>query len=202
MSRSIREARALSQGAGRQGAQQGGFLDFFKAAVSVIPGVGPLASAALGAVQTRRQERTQRRALRARNRGRRRDRAIPVLRTAGPAAQFERFLPGGRTGFSVDPIALLTASGGGAPPGAGAAAGTTLACMKGFHPNKSTYFTQAGIVAKGTRCVKDRRRNALNPRALTRAVGRVKSAKKANKILGRITIRPAIAHHHHQAKKK
>jgi len=68
-------------------------------------------------------------------------------------------------------------------------AGMMIACPQGYHPNKSGYYTQEGYIEEGSRCVKNRRRNALNPRALTRAVGRIKSAKTASKILGRITIR-------------
>lgn len=95
--------------------------------------------------------------------------------------------------FNIDPLAALPfgdplfslANGGN---------GAAVGCPKGFHPNKSSYWRSDGgagaeFVDEGSICVKDRRRNALNPRALTRAVGRVKSAKTANKILSRITIR-------------
>jgi len=81
----------------------------------------------------------------------------------------ERMVPGGASGMMA------------APAGMG--------CPAGYHPNKSNYYTAMGPVPKGTRCVKNRRRNALNPRALTRAVGRVKSAKVASKVLSSITIR-------------
>jgi len=68
------------------------------------------------------------------------------------------------------------------------------ACPQGQRPNKSSYFRRSpagGVVfiRKGTVCVSSRRRNALNPRALDRAIGRVVSAKKAAKKLGTITVR-------------
>ena len=61
----------------------------------------------------------------------------------------------------------------------GAAAGTKLACPSGYHPNKSGYYTHSeGWIPEGTKCVKNRRRNPANPRALDRAMGRLNSAKR------------------------
>jgi len=95
---------------------------------------------------------------------------------AGPLAGAQRLIPGGATGL-----------------GAG--------CPSGFHPNKSDYFLRSGAhVAKGTRCVRNRRRNPLNPRAASRAISRIVSAKKATKMLGRVTVRSAVPHHHHKKK--
>lgn len=72
----------------------------------------------------------------------------------------------------------------------GPAPGMKLACPSGMHPNKSDYFLKDGtFVAKGTRCVKNRRRNPLNPRALDRAISRIQSAKKASKKISRVTVR-------------
>jgi len=46
-------------------------------------------------------------------------------------------------------------------------------CPSGYHWNKSTYWTQMqGVIQKGTRCVKNRRMNPLNPRALARGIRR------------------------------
>lgn len=57
--------------------------------------------------------------------------------------------------------------------------GTKLACPSGFHPNKSSYFLSDGtFVPEGSKCVKNRRRNPMNPRALDRAIGRLNSAKR------------------------
>jgi len=63
--------------------------------------------------------------------------------------------------------------------------------VRGYHHNKSTYYTKKyGVIQKGTVCVKNRRRNPLNPRALSRALARLESAKKATSCLARYSIRP------------
>lgn len=57
-------------------------------------------------------------------------------------------------------------------------AGTKIKCPKGHHPNKSSYFLKNGqFVPEGSRCVKNRRRDPMNPRALRRAIGRVEAGK-------------------------
>ncbi len=72
---------------------------------------------------------------------------------------------------------------GGCPPRAGAIA--AVACPAGCHPNKSDYFLKSGsFVPRGTRCVRNRRRNPLNPRALDRAISRIGSAQNAVARLG------------------
>lgn len=59
---------------------------------------------------------------------------------------------------------------------------TGLACPPGFRANKSDYWLKNGTyVPKGTRCVRIRRRNPLNPRALDRATSRVASFARADK---------------------
>lgn len=86
--------------------------------------------------------------------------APPGMPLPGAGALVQRILPGGATGR-----------------GSG--------CMSGFHPNKTAYFLRDGtFVDVGTRCVKNRRRNALNPRALDRSLGRVASAGNALRSLG------------------
>ena len=63
-------------------------------------------------------------------------------------------------------------------------------CGNGTRPNKSGYWLQGGqYVAPGTVCVKRRRMNPLNPRALSKAMRRIESAKRAASVLNRITIR-------------
>jgi len=42
----------------------------------------------------------------------------------------------------------------------------------GYHWNKGTYWTKQGVVFAGTKLVKNRRMNPLNPRALSRAIRR------------------------------
>ena len=96
----------------------------------------------------------------------------------GFLSRLQRTVPGGATGLMA------------------------VACPSGFHPNKSSYFlTDGSHVEEGSRCVKNRRRNPLNPRALSRSIGRIKGAKRASKVLSSITIRDPNAHHHHRKKK-
>ena len=62
----------------------------------------------------------------------------------------------------------------------------------GFHLNKSDYFLKDGtFIARGSRWVKNRRRNPGNMRALSRSLGRIKSAKKMATVLGTVSIRSA-----------
>ena len=69
------------------------------------------------------------------------------------------------------------------PPRVGAVA--AVACPAGCHPNKSDYFLKGGsFIPRGTRCVRNRRRNPLNPRALDRAISRIGSAQNAVARLG------------------
>jgi hypothetical protein len=83
--------------------------------------------------------------------------------------------------------------GGGISAGGGAAPGTALACLTGHHVNRSGYYAHGGYVPAGTACVKNRRMNPLNPRALSRAMRRITSAKRAASVLNRITIRSGCA---------
>lgn len=74
-----------------------------------------------------------------------------------------------------------------------------IACPKGYRPNKSAYYRrlktpgnpdgQLIYVTPKSRCVRIRKRNAANPRAADRAIGRIKSAKRFAKKMGSITIR-------------
>lgn len=65
--------------------------------------------------------------------------------------------------------------------------GAQLCCPGGMHANKTDYFVRErdgngnftggfAFVAAGSRCVTNRRRNPLNPRALSRAMAREDSA--------------------------
>jgi len=64
------------------------------------------------------------------------------------------------------------------------------ACAVGSHLNKSSYFLKNGtFIQKGSRCVKNRRRNPLNPRAASRAISRLESAKKAVRSIDRFSIK-------------
>lgn len=102
--------------------------------------------------------------------------------------------------FRVGPVGVHVP---GRAPGVGVSVGSTGFGMfptdggvrpAGYRPNKSDYFLRDGtFVPAGTRMVKARRRNPLNPRALDRAMGRLSSAKKAAKKINRITIRDSCA---------
>jgi len=80
--------------------------------------------------------------------------------TPGIGGVLSRILPGGMSGYSLG-------------------AGCTI---KGTHNNRSTYVTRGGgtsrwpqsvqVHPKGTECVKNRRMNVANPRALRRALRR------------------------------
>lgn len=64
-------------------------------------------------------------------------------------------------------------------------------CPSGTHPNKSSYYRRTpdgGVIfiPKGHKCVPNRRRNSMNPRALDRAISRVNGAKRVQHKLGQI----------------
>lgn len=66
-----------------------------------------------------------------------------------------------------------------------------VAIPAGYRLNKTDYFLKSGqYVPAGTRIVKKRRRNPLNPRAASRAMSRLTSAKKAMSSLNRVRIAP------------
>jgi len=65
----------------------------------------------------------------------------------------------------------------------------------GYHWNKSSYFLMSGeYVPAGTRAVRNRRRNPCNPRAVSRALGRVKAAKRFAKSISHVSIRKRSQH--------
>ena len=86
----------------------------------------------------------------------------------GFAGAMQRLVPGGATGMMPPPSAS----------------------MGGYHLNKSSYFLMDGtFIEAGTKWVKNRRRNPGNMRALSRSLGRVKSAKRMAKALSNVTIK-------------
>lgn len=100
------------------------------------------------------------------------------------------------SGFYAGPGGVAVGQYNMAPAGAAPAAGSAAiaACgLKGYHMNKTTYCTHAGWVAKGSKCVRNRRRNPLNPRALSRAMSRVASAQRAVKAIQLFAGAPARA---------
>jgi hypothetical protein len=83
-------------------------------------------------------------------------------------------------------------------PGGGSWQTSTGApCQSGYHRNKHGYYSQRyGWVAAGSVCVKNRKRNPLNPRAASRAMARLHSAKKATRAIQKFfgqTHRPGAA---------
>ena len=92
---------------------------------------------------------------------------------------------GGAPGFGLGPIGF--GEGQRAITGQ---AGPVAPATTGYHWNKTGYYTKSsGWIEPFTRMVKNRRRNPGNMRALSRSMGRIKSAKKMAAVLGTITIR-------------
>lgn len=73
-------------------------------------------------------------------------------------------LPGG---IALNPLALL-------PGGKPAITMESGIAPRGYHLNRSGYFTKSGYVAPRSKYVRNRSRNFANGRALRRAIGRVK----------------------------
>jgi len=72
----------------------------------------------------------------------------------------------------------------------GGETGMGAGCTQGYRPNKSGYWLNSGeYVEPGSTCVKSRRMNPLNPKALSRAARRIEGAKRAQGLINRITIR-------------
>jgi len=119
--------------------------------------------------------------------------------TPGFAGKVQRFLPGGSTGFTTIPDALIPRGPGGiigAFPGVpGGVTGFArdggcppegqVCAPRGFHLNKSSYFLRDGtFVERETRFVRNRRLNNANGRAQGRAITRLeKGADNAKKLL-------------------
>jgi len=108
------------------------------------------------------------------------------IQVPGALGAIQRFLPGGETGMMADPsqfdvtTKMLAGKSTGWP---------------GYHWNKSSYFLMSGeYVPAGTRAVRNRRRNPCNPRAVSRALGRVKAAKRFAKSISHVSIRKRSQH--------
>lgn len=93
--------------------------------------------------------------------------------------------------FGGEPGAGVTFFGGrGGNNGGSNGRGPNGECAKGHRLNKSSYFLKDGtFIQEGSRCVKIRRTNPLNPKALSTSIRRINSAKKKERVLKRITIR-------------
>lgn len=120
--------------------------------------------------------------------------------------------PGLQLPTGTMPTISFPGTGGSAMPGTGfgvpvpsgsvpvdTSGGGMIACKPGYRMNKSKYFTERDIFGvktggitihnPGTKCVKSRRMNPLNPRAISRAIRRLESAKRATSRLSRVSIR-------------
>lgn len=188
MSLVIREARAASQGGGMPGEYMGdpglfgGLAGALRGAIrgGLAGATGGILGGRAGAMRTR-EERARmgvptmgvpmQLAPRGRGPGRTRQQeraGVGGRKRGGVTGAVQRFLPGGETGYEI----------------------AQVACPSGFHANKTDYFLRDGtFVPKGSKCVRNRRRNPLNPRAASRAISRIKSAKNAAKMLSNVTIR-------------
>jgi len=102
---------------------------------------------------------------------------IPIIALPGVRPLLERAFPGGATGLGIAQSALSTIAVNGSGVGGG--------CQSGFHPNRSSYYTQAGFVMKGSKCVRNRRRNLSNGRANTRSLRRMAAWDKQERKLGK-----------------
>jgi len=101
----------------------------------------------------------------------------PIINIPGVKGILQRAIPGGATGLGV-PGAVFRDIAGISPVVGGG-------CPSGFHPNKSSYFTQAGFVPQGSKCVRNRRRNLSNGRANTRSLRRMAAWDKQERRLGK-----------------
>jgi hypothetical protein len=114
----------------------------------------------------------------------------PAARLSSPQISSPPLIDSTKTiGLKFGPLTIGTQTQYSSPalPVAGGAY-NVVGCPVGHHLNKTGYYTKHGYVAKGTVCVKNRRRNPLNPRALSRSMSRIHSAKKAAHFLDRIHI--------------
>lgn len=182
MSMAIKAGRMQSQGGvGRNMSVRGGdpglfgFLgDALKTVgkvAGVIPGVGGAAGAVLGTAGGLLSGKSAAQRVSTPPISRLAPQAMPVVPTPGVSGAIQRLLPGGKTGYQVQQ------NGGPAmkPP-------------SGYHYNKTSYFLKDGTyVPEGTKLVKNRRRNPMNPRALDRAIGRINSAKRVQSKLSKIS---------------
>src|SRR5262249_12265135 len=102
-------------------------------------------------------------------------------------------LAGGATAGGGAGVVSLDETDTGSPaPGA-----VPVCTIKGYHFNKRGYFTKAGFVPAHSKCVKNRRRNPLNPRALhhaaSRMIGFQSAATKIEKSLHKLVRRSPVS---------
>lgn len=100
--------------------------------------------------------------------------SVGAIPTPGIGGTVARLVPGGSTGYSI--------------PGAAGGSGSVAAAPSGYRLNKSGYFLKDGsYVPPRSKYVKIRRRNSMNPRALSRAISRVNGGKRLQHTLSQIS---------------
>lgn len=172
MSLRVKASRVRTQGAGRPGTMAGdpgiwgGIKGALSGAASGILGGNPIGGAFRGAVSGFAG----------------RPSAVPTTTLALPSLGGRPPAPG--TGMSAPRGASGLGSGNGFRSLGPAVEDITpaKACPQGYRPNKSAYYRrgpsgQVVYVPKGAKCVRIRRRDNFNPKALSRAVGRINGAK-------------------------
>jgi hypothetical protein len=103
----------------------------------------------------------------------------PQIKEPGFVPFVERLVPGGETGMMDDPRYRAG-----------------KASQSGWHWNKSGYFLKSGeYVEAGTRQVRNRKMNPLNPSAVKSSMRRLGRAKTAAKDINRVTIRKKACTH-------
>lgn len=103
------------------------------------------------------------------------------------------FSTGGGTGISLPGGGTTVGAPATLPPVVASAPGTALV-QRGYHLNRRGYYTHHGYVAPHSKQVRNRRRNPLNPRALShslhRLVGFQRASSKIEKHLVRLARKP------------
>ncbi|GMR14263.1 MAG: hypothetical protein BMS9Abin29_2508 [Gemmatimonadota bacterium] len=121
------------------------------------------------------------------------------IRPGRPAAP-RGAIPFGPTGTFAQPSAPIRAAQRFVPGGKTGEEMVKLACPKGYRPNKSDYFlTDGTFVAAGSKCVKYRRRNPMNARALSNAITRINGGKRFQNTLSEISTGKFTAAGKHKA---
>lgn len=106
-----------------------------------------------------------------------------AVRPSGAPVSLEQY---GAGGLMIPSGPAFSAAGGGGPYGMtvmGTPGGVAVCKTQGYHVNKAGYFRrtpggQVAYIEKGSACVRNRRMNPANGRALTRALRRAVAFKK------------------------
>ncbi|GMR14270.1 MAG: hypothetical protein BMS9Abin29_2515 [Gemmatimonadota bacterium] len=109
-------------------------------------------------------------------------------------------IPFGPTARPAQPSGFIRGVQAAVPGGKTGQEMVKLACPKGYRPNKSDYFLMDGtFIEAGSRCVKYRRRNPMNARALSSAIARINGGKRFQNTLSEISTGKYTAGGKHKA---